>query len=458
MPALYTITTRASGTILTAAIYNADHQNHVNNGDCTQLGGYSANSTQMKVQTYPGDVGSESLALSIGDELARIRYTIAVMRGTTTWYQGLPTGGGGAGTSYLPLTGGTLSGGLIIAPASGAGLTINGAVSQITINKPAGANANNLIGQTATSPRWNVQLGNSTSESGSNAGSDFTVNRYSDAGAFIDVPLTITRSTGATTLSGNLSVGIGTAGVGVNLNINKGTGAANNLIVGLRNSVARWGVNLGDSTSEPGTGNTGSDFDIYRYTDAGTIIDSPLTIQRSTGTITTTQQLRAGQSTSGTTAGIFCGGAGIAYNAYGTHAIAFNWTTALQAIVDNILQGNVTITSDYRIKREVQPLPSMWDRVKALKPISYKHKDFTPPAALPKEDGSQPDPMIRADDQERWGFIAHELQETLIEDAATGVKDQEDCIQSPNLMTVVATLTKALQEAMARIEKLEAKA
>lgn len=86
MPALYTITTRASGTILTAAIYNTDHQNHVNNGDAQHLGGFSANTSQMRTQTSPGDVGTESLSLSISDELARIRYMIALQRGTTFWY------------------------------------------------------------------------------------------------------------------------------------------------------------------------------------------------------------------------------------------------------------------------------------------------------------------------------------------------------------------------------------
>jgi hypothetical protein len=44
----------------------------------------------------------------------------------------------------------------------------------------------------------------------------------------------------------------------------------------------------------------------------------------------------------------------------------------------------------------------------------------------------------------------------LIADAATGVKDDENRIQSPNPWTVIAVLTKALQEAMARIEALEA--
>ena len=42
---------------------------------------------------------------------------------------------------------------------------------------------------------------NSTAESGSNAGSDFAFARYDDAGAFIDLPLTIRRSDGGVTIA-----------------------------------------------------------------------------------------------------------------------------------------------------------------------------------------------------------------------------------------------------------------
>ena len=86
MPALYSITTRAAGSVLTAAIYNADHQNHVNNGDTTQLGGYSSSVAQMQTQNDPGQVGSESLSSSIADELSRLRFKIAALQGQTYWY------------------------------------------------------------------------------------------------------------------------------------------------------------------------------------------------------------------------------------------------------------------------------------------------------------------------------------------------------------------------------------
>jgi hypothetical protein len=44
----------------------------------------------------------------------------------------------------------------------------------------------------------------------------------------------------------------------------------------------------------------------------------------------------------------------------------------------------------------------------------------------------------------------------MTQSAATGYKDEPDALQSPNALTIIAALTKALQEAMSRIEALEA--
>jgi hypothetical protein len=142
--------------------------------------------------------------------------------------------------------------------------------------------------------------------------------------------------------------------------------------------------------------------------------------------------------------------------------------------MDNVLAGVVAAASDYRIKKDVIDLPGMWDTAKALRPIKYTHQQFSPPShvkhvadqikAAKEEAAANPDatprevstaPFIEADDIERWGFVAHELQELLIPSAASGVKDDPGAIQSPNPWTVIAVLTKALQEAMARIEALE---
>lgn len=87
MPALYTHTTRATGTILTATIYNGDHQNHIDNGIPAQLDDYSGNVPQMQTATDPGEVGSESLATSMAGEFERLRYAIKDIKGTTQWYE-----------------------------------------------------------------------------------------------------------------------------------------------------------------------------------------------------------------------------------------------------------------------------------------------------------------------------------------------------------------------------------
>jgi hypothetical protein len=143
--------------------------------------------------------------------------------------------------------------------------------------------------------------------------------------------------------------------------------------------------------------------------------------------------------------------------------------------MDNVSLGFVNITSDYRIKKDVKDLPGTWETVKALRPIKYTQAQYSPTVWVEKKiqdekaerekavaEGREPKPaeavgpLFPADNIERWGFIAHELQATLVPSAATGVKDDPVHVQSPNPWTVIAALTKALQEAMARIEALEA--
>jgi hypothetical protein len=164
--------------------------------------------------------------------------------------------------------------------------------------------------------------------------------------------------------------------------------------------------------------------------------------------------------------------------AFNSYSFTCNWDTAHYNIfVDTTYIGDMAITSDYRTKANVLPLSDMWETVKALRPISYTTKKFSPPSHVKhmaaqrehlkklRDDGYQkeadeflmPGELFEKNDAERWGFVAHELQETLVQTAATSYKDAPDAVQSPNALTVIAALTKALQEAMARIEALEAK-
>jgi hypothetical protein len=88
-------------------------------------------------------------------------------------------------TGFLPLTGGTLIGNLT-AP----GLIINGAAG----------GARSLFGETAGSYRWIGVFGDNVAESGVNAGSNFQLQAYSDAAAYLSTPLAINRASGVVTI------------------------------------------------------------------------------------------------------------------------------------------------------------------------------------------------------------------------------------------------------------------
>ena len=129
---------------------------------------------------------------------------------------------------------------------------------------------------------------------------------------------------------------------------------------------------------------------------------------------------------------------------WGSNSINLFWTSSatLEAWVDTTNLGNISILSDYRIKREVKPMESgAIPRVKKLNPVSYKLDNF----------GN----LVKRSDSVLEGFIAHEVQE-VIPSGATGSKDCEHQIQSLKLDSVLAVTVKALQEAVDRIEALEA--
>lgn len=129
-----------------------------------------------------------------------------------------------------------------------------------------------------------------------------------------------------------------------------------------------------------------------------------------------------------------------------TWANAFNiyWTgSAAKLYIDNTDQGSITTSSDYRIKKNVETqTTTAAGRIKQLRPVKYEYTDFGE--------------IFKADGVQREGFIAHELAE-VIPSAVEGEKDAPNQIQSLKLDALCSVLTKALQEALERIESLEAK-
>ncbi|MEP7454310.1 hypothetical protein [Phyllobacterium sp. SB3] len=119
--------------------------------------------------------------------------------------------------NWLPLTGGTLTGAV-----SGTALTLSGALNGTSatfsgaVTIPAtGLRLNGNVGtargirfQTSGSDRW-VLYTSGTAESGSDNGSNLELNRYNDAGTFLDTLISINRETGNTSLNGTILANYG---------------------------------------------------------------------------------------------------------------------------------------------------------------------------------------------------------------------------------------------------------
>lgn len=126
-----------------------------------------------------------------------------------------------------------------------------------------------------------------------------------------------------------------------------------------------------------------------------------------------------------------------------TAAVAFNCTNNgnnVGQIQINTSSTAYITSSDYRLKKDIQPMTGALAKVAALKPVTYKWK-------VDGEDGE--------------GFIAHELAEVCPQ-AVSGEKDAVDAEGNPQYQGIdtsflVATLTAAIQEQQAIITDLKSR-
>jgi hypothetical protein len=126
--------------------------------------------------------------------------------------------------------------------------------------------------------------------------------------------------------------------------------------------------------------------------------------------------------------------------ATGTLCIFYRGSTLLGSITTGGTTTAYNTSSDYRLKHDIQPMTGALAKVAQLKPVTYKWN---------------------ADDSQSQGFIAHELQE-VVPECVTGEKDAVDkdgkpVYQGIDTSFLVATLTAALQEAVAEINSLKAR-
>ena len=375
----------------------------------------------------------------------------------------------------------------------------------LTLDKEKSGDYNRIQATMAGKARWVMDLGNSTAETATErVGSDFTLWSYSNAGDTPFAEMTINRATHKVTFGGEVAFGGATGTMGpstsgssyvMNRPINNGSfhiygGTTNalgaylslygethttnggDIILGTNgavryhfdfsanmhkwhnNSVAQvMSLDLSGNLNITGQLNVdsiiqSSDTSMFMASAVGGVIAfrcngaasaTEEVYIDSTGSLVLQTKLAA--ATGGIWAGRGVRGKAGWLGAYGANHINFNWTGGqLTAYADASVLGNVAWVCDYRIKKDIQSLGSMWNKVKALNPIRYTQRAYE---------------VWTEDDEERWGFMAHELQDALSPAAASGVKDGPD-VQSPNLLAILAALTSALQEAMTRIEMLEA--
>jgi len=169
-----------------------------------------------------------------------------------------------------------------------------------------------------------------------------------------------------------------------------------------------------------------------RIDSSGNLLVSPTTVPISIGSVSGTVSSKGYAGRSGYT------------GSYDAHAFNLYYSSGTQLWIDTTNTGTITVTSDYRIKKNVQTQTiTALDRVLQLRPVTYTYADYEPFS-------------WKADGIAREGFIAHELA-TVIPSGVDGEKDAANQIQSLRLDALCSVMVKAIQELAAKVEALEAK-
>ena len=184
----------------------------------------------------------------------------------------------------------------------------------------------------------------------------------------------------------------------------------------------------------------------------GTDNSSPLNVPErmridASGNLLVGQTATSTPGISNTTTGVSISPSGVIYlsadaagglnsnrNADGSVAAFRRSGTVVGSISVTITATAYNTSSDYRLKEDVQPMSGASDRVLALNPVNFAWK----------ADGTRVD-----------GFLAHEAQ-AVVPEAVTGEKDGEE-MQAIDQSKLVPLLTAALQEALQKIDALEAR-
>jgi hypothetical protein len=339
--------------------------------------GISGTSTVIASDTPPAGAADNSLWWQTDKGDLWVRYNDGT---STQWVEATPRPVAGAnnpvsngtaapGTAYkysredhvhpsdatrLPLAGGTLSGNLEITKVN----------PGIFLNKSNNTLGAEIYGRLGTSPRWRLDLGNNDTESGSNAGSNFALHRFTDAGGYIGAAMTINRIDAKMTLTGDVQINKADAGVILNVPATNATTFAQ--IAGRVNNLLRWQINLGGKGTESGS-NAGSDFAISAYDDTGAFLRSPLSINRASGNATFSGHIAFGSGSFDGTGFQADGNIVMNTNDYPAKPTSGAW-------------GGI---SDARVKNVIGPYKAGLEQIIALNPVTYTFKGNSTYEPLP---------------------------------------------------------------------------
>ncbi|MFZ1873584.1 MAG: tail fiber domain-containing protein [Chania sp.] len=126
---------------------------------------------------------------------------------------------------------------------------------------------------------------------------------------------------------------------------------------------------------------------------------------------------------------------------WGTNGFNFFWTTGLEAWVDNTYVGAVQLTSDRRLKQDINDTNDNLEKINQLRPVTYRYRDIG---------------IFKAGDVKR-GLIAQEVAK-IIPEAVTGTEDPDDIdLQRPlalEPLTLISVLVGAVKEQSEQVSSL----
>jgi len=209
----------------------------------------------------------------------------------------------------------------------------------------------------------------------------------------------------------NNRLGIGTTGPAQALHV---VGAA----------TATTGLFIGTTTNPGGAGTD------YRFAFDQTVADYMGLFRNSNATTPYGFQVRYSAATPNNTGQFFMDAA---------DATATRFQLRSNGGIANFQANNVNL-SDLRVKTDIKPAPSYWDKVKALEVVTFKYKDQT-------------------HDDDNIGFIAQQVEAVepvWVDNDGIGKTPEDGMpLKTIYMADLQNAAIKALQEAMARIEALE---